>query len=85
MKTVSLNQLLAPPPPRDIHESFAAYLELLDLGDELLRAGIRQGIGPNGDLEAAYRRWNQDRMESRTRDTIWMLQRLHRLGDAHAR
>ena len=39
-ETTHADRLAPPPPPRDSHESVAAYLELLDLGDLFLRAGL---------------------------------------------
>lgn len=66
------------PPPKDIHESLAAYLELLDLGDHMLRVGLRHSLGEHGDVDAAYDEWNRRRIETDTQDTIRMLRRLTR-------
>jgi hypothetical protein len=62
----------------------AAYLELLDLGDQLLRAGLRHTLGEHGDVEAAYADWNRRRMEAETQQTIRMLRRLHRCEISNA-
>jgi hypothetical protein len=73
-----IDRLAPPPPPRDIHESLAAYLELLDVGDMFLRAGLRDQLGTETAVEAAYRQWNRRQMDLDTRKTIVMLQRLTR-------
>ena len=82
--TSTVTRLDPSPPPRDSHESLAAYLELLDLGEMFLRAGLRQQLGPGGDVEAAYRDWNRRQMDEDTRKTIHMLAELRRREDRHA-
>ncbi len=81
--TERADRLLPPPPPRDHHEALAAYFELLDLGDMFLRAGLRHQLGPEGDVEAAYREWNRRQMEADTRKTIHMLTELNRREGRH--
>jgi hypothetical protein len=82
--TAHANQLTPPPPPRDSHESVAAYLELLDIGDLFLRAGMRHQLGPDGDVDTAYREWNEQQMEADTRKTIHMLEELNLREGRHA-
>jgi hypothetical protein len=84
-ETVYADRLEPPPPPRDSHESVAAYLELLDLGDLFLRAGMRHQLGPDGDVDAAYQVWNQQQMEADTRKTIRMLEELNRREGRHVK
>ena len=76
-------KLLPPPPPRDSYESLAAYLELLNLGDLFLRAGLRDQLGQDGDVEAAYREWDRRQMEADTRKTIRLLTELNRRERRH--
>ena len=83
--TARADRLDPPPPPRDSHESVSAYLELLDLGDRFLRAGLRHQVGPDGDVEAAYREWNWKQMEDDTRKTVRMLEELTRREGCHVR
>ena len=33
----------------------------MDASHTMLMAGLRHKIGPDGDVEAAYRQWNKDR------------------------
>ena len=79
------DRLDSPPPPRNSHESVSAYLELLDLGDRFLRAGLRHQVGPDGDVEGAYREWNLEQMEADTRKTVHMLEELARREGRHVR
>ena len=62
----------------------AAWLDLMRAGDKLLRAGLRMEIGPDGDLEAAYRRWYADRCDEHTKTLIRMLSELSRREVRHA-
>jgi hypothetical protein len=83
--TLDAERLDPPPPPWDSHESVCAYLELLDLGDRFLRAGLRHQVGPDGDVEAAYREWSRAQMDADTRKTIRMLEELTRREGRDAR
>jgi len=60
VKAPEVVELAPPPPPKDIHESLAAYIELIDLGEAFVRAGLRQRLRPGEDLEKAYRAWNRE-------------------------
>jgi hypothetical protein len=56
---------LIPPPgfepkvPADAtpEQCIQIWVELMDVCEEFLLARLREEIGPNGDLKAAYRRW----------------------------
>jgi hypothetical protein len=68
------NQLIPPPelaPPSVKHLPLEKRIELweqlLDESEALVRAGLRAKIGPNGDLEAAYRAWYSRRMDDHDR------------------
>jgi hypothetical protein len=60
MNSSDASELDLPPPPKDIHESLAAYMELLDMGDAFVRSGLRRRLGPGADIESAYRDWNRE-------------------------
>jgi hypothetical protein len=62
-----------------------AWLDLMNACDELLLAGLRREIGPDGDLQAAYRRWYAEQMEEHDRTMQRMVERFNRLGDNDAR
>ena len=68
------HQLIPPPelaPPSVKHLPLEKRIELwdqlLDESEALIRAGLRVKIGPNGDLEAAYREWHLHRMDDHDR------------------
>lgn len=67
-------QLIPPPefaPPSVKHLSLEQRIELwatlLDESEALLLSGLRARIGPDGDLQAAYRHWYERRMEEHDR------------------
>src|SRR5437588_2968569 len=58
------NQLIPPPgmePPTPDRltpgQCMSLWADLMDLGHQLVRAGLRREVGPDGDLQGAYRRW----------------------------
>jgi len=79
------NQLIPPPelaPPSVKHLPLAKrielFYELLDESDALLKAGLKAKIGPEGDLQAAYRAWYARHMDEHDRKVIAMLENLNR-------
>jgi hypothetical protein len=79
------NQLIPPPelaPPSVKHLPFAKRIELwanlVDGCEAFLLAGLRSRIGPNGDLQAAYREWYARRMEEHEQAQIQFLENLSR-------
>ena len=77
---------LAPPVPKDATpaECIAMWGDLMDTCEQFPLAGLRREIGPEGDLQAAYRRWYAEQMEEHDRTMLHMLEELHRRGGAHA-
>ncbi len=63
MNASTESRLIDPPPPKDIRESLAADFERLELGDAFIRAGLRIRLGPDADIEPAYRQWNREFIE----------------------
>lgn len=61
------------------------WLDLLDANEELLLAGLRREIGPEGDLMAAYRRWYAEHMEEHQRMLIHLMEELERRGGGRGR
>lgn len=79
-------QLIPPPeltPPSVQHLPLAKRIEiwaqLVDETDALVRAGLRAKIGPEGDLEQAYREWyaRGGGMEEHERDLYAGAERLN--------
>jgi len=48
-------------------QCIAMWLDLLDACDQFLLAGLRRQIGPDGDLQAAYRGWYAEYLEEHDR------------------
>jgi hypothetical protein len=68
------NQLIPPPdlaPPSIKHlpleKRIELWAELVDENEALVLAGLRAKIGPDGDLQAAYREWYARHMEEHDR------------------
>ena len=87
-----MNQLLPPPeldhePPRNLTP--AQRIELwaagMDLAHEILMAGLRHKVGPDGDVEAAYREWYEREMEDHDAMMRQMLENLSRRERRHGR
>lgn len=66
---------LAPPTGRVLtfEQRVSAWLDLMKLGDQFVLAGLRQKVGEDGDLDAAYRRWYKNKMEEHDQTTLHML------------
>ncbi len=60
------------------------WVDLMDACEQFLLAELRCEIGPDGDLQAAYRRWYAEQMEEHDRTMLHMIEELHRRGGGHA-
>ena len=65
-------------------ESVAAWMDLMETCEQLMQAGLRFRIGPNGDLAAAWRLRTARRMAQRDREIAHMLDPLRRPGTGNA-
>ena len=79
------SQLIPPPhlaPPSVKHLPLEKRIELwanlVDSCEALLLSGLRSRIGPQGDLQAAYRDWYARTMEDHDRAQIQFLENLSR-------
>jgi hypothetical protein len=61
----------------------AQWCDAVNVGEQFLLAGLRRKIGPDGDLRAAYRQWNEDRMRERDRMLIHLAEELSKRGGGH--
>ncbi len=77
---------LAPPIPRGAtpEQCIAAWLDLMDACEQFLLAGLRREIGPDGDLQAAYRRWYAEQMEEHDQVMLRMIEEFERRGGGHS-
>jgi hypothetical protein len=71
--------------PKDAtpQQCIAAWLDLMGACHQLLLAGLRREIGPEGDLAAAYRRWYAEQMEEHRRTMIHMMEAFARAEQSH--
>jgi hypothetical protein len=86
------NQFIPPPdlaPPSVRHlpldKRIALWAELVDENEALLRVGLRAKIGPDGDLDAAYRQWYARTMEDHDRTLAALAENLSRREARHGR
>jgi hypothetical protein len=57
---------------------FEAWFDIMRTTDLFLRAGLRMRIGPEGDLEEAYRQWYADHMREHDDALRQLVHNLHR-------
>jgi hypothetical protein len=86
------NQLIPPPGMEPgfldnatVDQCFALWASILDANEELVLAGLRRQIGPEGDLLQAYRCWYAQKMEEHDRWQRAAAQNLYRRGVKHGR
>jgi len=77
---------LAPSIPADAapEDCIAMWADLVHACDEFLLAGLRREIGPDGDLQAAYRRWYARHREEHDQAILDMARRFTRPGGSNA-
>ena len=78
-------QLIPPPelaPPSVAHlpleKRMEMWAELVDENEALLLASLREKVGPEGDLQAAYRQWYARHMEEHDRMLAALAENLSR-------
>jgi hypothetical protein len=83
---------LIPPPgqealmPENLTKTqrIALWADLVDATEELVKAGLRHKLGPDGDVDKAFRDWYVREMEEHDRTVAHMLDELHRRSSKHA-
>jgi hypothetical protein len=61
-----------------VEKRIALWADLVDSCEAFLLAGLRSRVGPDGDLEAAYRDWYARYVQDRERSQIQFLENLSR-------
>jgi hypothetical protein len=64
-------------PPQPNPQAFAIWVDLMKATDAFLLAGLRRKIGPEGDLQEAYRQWYARHMQEHDQMLLHLKQRLH--------
>jgi hypothetical protein len=59
-------------------QRIALWADLVDATEELVKAGLRHRLGPDGDIEKAFRDWYVREMEEHDRTVAHMLDELYR-------
>ncbi len=77
----------APPSVRhlSLEKRIELWAQLVDESEALLKAGLRAKIGPNGDLEAAYRDWYRRHMQEKDRRQIEFAENLTKRERGHGK
>jgi hypothetical protein len=63
--------------------SVLRWMDLMETSEQFLLAGLRRRIGPDGDLNQAYREWYKAQLANRDGEIAQMLSRSRRLGAAY--
>jgi len=53
--------------PEQIRKNFQRWWQAMEVSDAMLMAGLRDRIGPDGDMKEAYRQWNDRRRAAKLR------------------
>ena len=61
-------------------QSVLRWMDLMETCEQMVLAGLRRKIGPDGDLERAYRDWYRQQRANRDSEIAHMLSRSRRLG-----
>jgi hypothetical protein len=61
----------------------ALWIEVMDAYEQEMLAGLRQEVGPSGDLQAAYRAWYAREMEEHDRMMVRLMENLARRSCDH--
>jgi hypothetical protein len=61
----------------------AQWRDAVDASEQFLLAGLRLKIGPEGDLQAAYRQWYEEHRREHDRMLIHLAEEFMRRGGGH--
>jgi hypothetical protein len=78
---------LSPRVPDDAtpEQCIAMWVDLMNACEQFLLAGLRREIGPDGDLQAAYRKWYAEQMEEHDRAMLQFMENFERKGGGRGR
>lgn len=80
----TITKAISRPRRRPSVEGVLRWMDLMETCEQLVLAGLRRKVGPDGDLAEAYRAWNARQMARRDRELPQMLSPARRLGRVHA-
>jgi len=61
-------------------QCIAMWVDLMKACEQFLLAGLRREIGPDGDLQEAYRTWYAQQMQEHDRTVLHMIEEFQRRG-----
>ena len=64
-------------------QRIALWADLVDATEELVKAGLRHKLGPDGDVDKAFRDWYVRETQEHDRTVAHMLDELHRRSSTH--
>lgn len=75
---------LAPSPRQNAtpQERVRMWCDLMNTCEHLHLAGLRQKVGPTGDVQLAYRQWQDRQLQQHDEEMLGMMQRFAQLGEA---
>ncbi len=76
----SLSSPKSLPDDSSVDQRIETWIDLIDTTDELLRAGLRREVGPDGDLRTAYRQWSYEYRQTHDEAVTRMMATLRKLG-----
>ena len=76
---------LEPSIPKDLtpDQRFALWADLMDASEQILLAGLSKQIGPEGNLQEAYRKWYLNQREEHDRNIRHQAESLYQRGVRH--
>ena len=56
-----------------MQQSMVLWMDLMENYEQVILNRLREEVGPNGDVIAAYRRWHAEKMEEHDRSQMHMM------------
>jgi hypothetical protein len=61
-----------------VQQRISLWADLVDATEELVKMGLRNKLGPNGDVDQAFREWYERQCAEHDRVVIHMMQEIRR-------
>ena len=76
---------LAPslPPCLTAKQRIALWMQLMDACEQFLLSGLRRRVGPDGDLQAAYRAWHAGQREEHDATMVHLMKEFQLRSGGH--
>jgi len=67
-----------------VQQRIALWADLVDATEELVKVGLRNKLGPNGDVEKAFKEWYERECEEHDQVVMHMMREIRRKQSQHA-